>query len=389
VSVFEQLRINALSWLLLASTSALPLLTVWCFRLQDRRLLSAVPPRPVSWSGREILIAVFFCLLFWPAVVVELLRQLSFFAWFYGSLISGDEPSHVREVLWASVLGWPFQVGSILFVLRTMSQTTPAQLGITPYRAAGNAVLGWLSWLVLAPLVLMLYSVVLWVGRDWFQAIPEKHPLLQVMEASPLPSEWFLMIVSAVLLAPLFEELLFRGVLQAWLTSRNWGGTAALAASLAMALYRRLDHNHDAVKAGDWWQTALESAPVIFVLVMIPGCYLAAWLARRWMPAAAAQGIYGTSLLFAVAHANIWPTPIPLFFLGLGLGWLAYRTQSLVAPVTLHVLFNAVACLALVLQQAIPPQEPANGKADTTALQRVVPSETSRTVPGSWLPRRM
>ena len=34
---------------------------------------------------------------------------------------------------------------------------------------------------------------------------------------------------------------------------------------------------------------------------------------------------------------------------GGGLGWLAYRTQSLVASITLHVLFNGVACLGLVI----------------------------------------
>ena len=45
----------------------------------------------------------------------------------------------------------------------------------------------------------------------------------------------------------------------------------------------------------------------------------------------------------------VWPTPIPLFGLGLGLGWLAYRTRRLVAPVTLHVLFNAVGVGMLLL----------------------------------------
>ena len=44
----------------------------------------------------------------------------------------------------------------------------------------------------------------------------------------------------------------------------------------------------------------------------------------------------------------VWPTPIPLFALGLSLGYLAYRTQSLVAPVVLHGLFNAVAGLAIL-----------------------------------------
>jgi membrane protease YdiL (CAAX protease family) len=51
-------------------------------------------------------------------------------------------------------------------------------------------------------------------------------------------------------------------------------------------------------------------------------------------------------MLFAASH-NVWPTPVPLLLLGLGLGWLASRTQSLVGPIVCHALFNGVACLVL------------------------------------------
>jgi membrane protease YdiL (CAAX protease family) len=39
-----------------------------------------------------------------------------------------------------------------------------------------------------------------------------------------------------------------------------------------------------------------------------------------------------------------------LFFLGLVLGWLAWRTRSLVASITLHAAFNGAACVLLVVQ---------------------------------------
>jgi membrane protease YdiL (CAAX protease family) len=58
--------------------------------------------------------------------------------------------------------------------------------------------------------------------------------------------------------------------------------------------------------------------------------------------------IFGSSLLFAVAHSNVWPTPIPLFFLGFGLGYLMQRTRSLVAPITLHALFNSVSTILML-----------------------------------------
>ena len=67
-----------------------------------------------------------------------------------------------------------------------------------------------------------------------------------------------------------------------------------------------------------------------------------------WKIACARWSIVGTSMFFALVH-GAWPTPIALFFLGLVLGWLAYRTQSLVPAIVVHGLFNLVSFLALAI----------------------------------------
>jgi CNT family concentrative nucleoside transporter len=46
--------------------------------------------------------------------------------------------------------------------------------------------------------------------------------------------------------------------------------------------------------------------------------------------------VYASAALFAVVHSAIWPSPIPLFLLGLGLGWLAVRTRGVLAPAIVH-----------------------------------------------------
>jgi hypothetical protein len=127
---------------------------------------------------------------------------------------------------------------------------------------------------------------------------------------------------------------------------------------------------------GDLWRTL---APVVFVLLLTPGCFL--------FRSPRARAVYGTALLFAAFHSSVWPTPVALFLLGLGLGWLAERTQSLVAPMVVHGLFNAVACVMLLLGHGLAP-EPLNGKATTSADRRSSPASTSSAVPGCWLPRR-
>ena len=65
----------------------------------------------------------------------------------------------------------------------------------------------------------------------------------------------------------------------------------------------------------------------------------------EWAWAQARLSIYGSAMLWAVVHP--WPGSIPLVVLGLGLGWLALRTQSLIGPMVCHALFNSIACLVL------------------------------------------
>jgi len=61
--------------------------------------------------------------------------------------------------------------------------------------------------------------------------------------------------------------------------------------------------------------------------------------------------IVTNALFFASMHGQVWPSPIPLFVLAVGLAWLRYRTNSLVGPVVVHGLFNALTVVTLVLEQ--------------------------------------
>jgi membrane protease YdiL (CAAX protease family) len=71
-----------------------------------------------------------------------------------------------------------------------------------------------------------------------------------------------------------------------------------------------------------------------------------AWPA--WKDNSARLAIAGSAFAFALLHFG-WPSAVPLFPLGLVLGWLAYRTQNLVPGMVLHALFNLVAFITLWL----------------------------------------
>ncbi|HMF13472.1 MAG TPA: CPBP family intramembrane glutamic endopeptidase, partial [Gemmataceae bacterium] len=91
-----------------------------------------------------------------------------------------------------------------------------------------------------------------------------------------------------------------------------------------------------------------------------------------------AGAIYATSALFAAAHSFAWPTPISLFVLALGLGYLVYRTQSIVGSITLHALFNGLSCVVLLLQP-----HTAKGNETTSPVPAAPPIACSTIVPGS------
>jgi membrane protease YdiL (CAAX protease family) len=101
---------------------------------------------------------------------------------------------------------------------------------------------------------------------------------------------------------------------------------------------------------------------VIFVLAMLPGVFVVPFLYQRnetsgpEQVSTSVQGvqprlaIFTNGLFFAAMHSAVWPSPIPLFLLGMALAWLTYRTSSLVGAVTLHALVNATAVLSLSFQ---------------------------------------
>jgi membrane protease YdiL (CAAX protease family) len=97
---------------------------------------------------------------------------------------------------------------------------------------------------------------------------------------------------------------------------------------------------------------SFQSPAIVFVLVLAAGAYFIQRVGPRWpkFPARTALAVWSSSALFAAAHSSVWPTPIPLFLLALGLGYLAARTRSWAAGAVTHILFNAVSTVWVFLR---------------------------------------
>ncbi|MBN1490017.1 MAG: CPBP family intramembrane metalloprotease [Phycisphaerae bacterium] len=179
-------------------------------------------------------------------------------------------PTVVAGMLGAAMCLWlgaqEFPGGLRTFGLRTRRLPEEAAVAVVAFLLAFPMCVGLLS--------ASEYVVSWWTGE---QVLPN-HPILDALAASELPP-WAraLGVIGPVIVAPMAEELFFRGIMQSFLKQ---------------------------------------------------------YLGSRW------RSLLLVSLIFGMAHYGQPQVVLPLAALGLILGYLYERRGSLVAPIILHILFN-------------------------------------------------
>ncbi len=166
------------------------------------------------------------------------------------------------------------------------------RLGLSPgsFRTGARAGIVGVCFVIPAMFCVGFGTEVLWRAIDLKHA---KHELLTAMDQPGNLQLRLLAIFSAVVIAPVFEELLFRGHIQ--------------------TLLRRT------------FTERREADGRVFTHDT-PG--------RIWL------GIIFASIAFMSVHPT-WSYP-PIFFLAICLGYIYERTGSLWAPIVVHALFNAI-----------------------------------------------
>jgi len=230
-------------------------------------LVTARPRRPVPWNGTDVAV-VFIGYLVVTSLVIS--------AWTLDR--ASAEPSLVAGLRANLVV----VAGSTAFALahlrRRGADLESLGLACDCWRADLRLALGGLA-LVVGPL-LGLSSLLDLI-------VPYRHPLIDLLAVDRSGPTLALVIVTAVVAAPVAEELFFRRILQGWLETRLPGGDGRAAIAVS-------------------------------------------------------------ALCFALAHLGQGLAYLPLFLLGLVLGCIARQTGSIVACTLLHALFNAVS-VGLVL----------------------------------------
>lgn len=189
------------------------------------------------------------------------------------------------------------------------------RMGLSPGVLRRGLVQGLIGGIIVVPFIFFVAEATQLVWQLIHYEHPKEHDLLRLMGESDRLIE-VVLIASAVLVAPLFEELLFRGHLQTVVTH---------ALSRLSGRERKIDpQGFDVVVPTDAPETQAKPE-----------------LPRAAVPTAAARwaSVFLTSLIFASVHPA-WTIP-PIFVLSLCLGYAYERTGNLWTVMTMHALFNA------------------------------------------------
>jgi membrane protease YdiL (CAAX protease family) len=314
-------------------------------------------PWRAPWGGFEVVVAFLVLNQVVPALALQALVGAGFFTRVYGpgfppaprpvppleasAAVAGAAAASVAQArqaehttlrgLWAGAVALPFQVGLLVLGRRVLY---PDWTG-PPRRqsVAAQLTLAALAWAVLTPAVLVFHQVVL----DLYARLggsADVHPLARMTGLRPILDQ-ILFLFRACVAAPLVEEILFRGMLLPWLLGARYRVWAVLVAGVLIAGL-----------LGQPSGTPAEIAtrgPVQFAVGLAVGYAVLIRVFRR--KARTVGAVYASSVVFAVVHSTVWPTPVPLFVLGLGLGYLAVRTRGVFVPVVVHGLFNSISAL--------------------------------------------
>jgi membrane protease YdiL (CAAX protease family) len=217
-------------------------------------------------------------------------------------------------------------------VLHATSRARLADLGVGGWDWRRQLAVGVGAALLLTPGVYAIQSLAVRLWR------PRAHPVEEMVLERFSIEVAILALVSTVVLAPMIEELLFRGVLQSWLC-RLFSGqvpTPAADASPAGVLY------HEPVGQPD--ARVPNPSPVTWQ----PGECAADRKLSRSTTWASELSVLVTSVFFAALHMPQWPAPVAIFILSVALGSLYARTGSLRSAIAMHGTFNGFSTLLLL-----------------------------------------
>jgi membrane protease YdiL (CAAX protease family) len=295
---------------------------------RGQRVLPNGQPTLVPWRGKEVL-----------SVLIVFMATMLVVPYLYMYAVRMMDPdAHANSfdrVVATALMNLTFLMIAWK-VLQTFSDARLSDLGVEASIAPMEFFRGLFTWPLVAPLIFGINALVLrTVDR------PDKHPMQEVLEQNTSLVTWGAMFFSGVLVAPVVEEFLFRGVLLGWLNQ--------IAMGVAKQKQRRNHEFEDLFNELSTDLNGLEPSPQDILEVDVVTNSIDEPIPPRFVRLRLFIVNVFVSAVFAMLHGSVWPSPVPLFFLSLVLGYLFQRTGSLIAPIGLHMIFNSIPTIIVYL----------------------------------------
>jgi len=236
------------------------------------------PRRPVPWGANDLVLTLLFVL------VLGYIAGQTVAHFYQGQPENAAKAAEFYANSAVELAG--VAIGIIL--MRFQAGAIWADLGLNTSHLARDLGLGAAAFLASA-------SPIFGLEKLLENLVNYKHPLIEALRAQPDTATFLSTTVAAIVAAPLFEEFLFRVLLQGWFEAIE---------SRRRALRGILPN-----MGPSWWPIVLSAA------------------------------------LFAMLHIGQGPAPITLFFFAIVLGYLYQRTHCVWPSLAMHFLLNACTML--------------------------------------------
>ena len=297
-----------------------------------------VVPSPLGLVDLAILVAFFL-----GGQIVAVVLAMTVFGINVESMesLAGGDASTLMFVI--GTLQWLTIAAAV--TLLTIRYGNARCVGIDASQMVTDVGLGVAAFVMLLPLVMLV---------QWLLSLiwPYEHPTLDMVANDgslwPILSAWFI----AVIVAPVTEEIMFRGGLQNWFQRAMDPGVPMIAKLLGgpdrlfgnIAAQPSLPQEVDVLSTEhSLEEPGLETEPASLPPTLpIPTRPMSPW--QYWLPVAA------SALIFALAHFGQGAAPIPLFLFALALGYLYRRTGRITPCIIAHVALNGFSMFWFTVQ---------------------------------------
>ncbi len=312
-------------------------------------LVAWQPRRCVPWSGLDLLLCAAFYLLA-VAGASGVLRLLG-----REPAEEANDPARLMEVIGLNTLATLVGTACAIAAMRLRGATWQ-DLGLARGKLLADCRLGLAAFLFVGPGV---YALQLVLSRF----IEGQHPLVDMVRRGGTEALLFA-VASALLVAPLCEEWLFRVLFQGWLEKlellltglslrrASVRGSDASPAAATTSQEGLLSPSHVELHEGPRLATTIRESDNRDTSTAHTTATEGDSLHER--PAPGLLGLpCGTvptilsSGVFAIMHSGQGPAPIPLFVFALCLGYLYRQTHRLLPSLVVHFCLNALSMLML------------------------------------------